>query len=336
MIPFPAGQTAPLLFLMGPTASGKSELALRLGERFAAAGHGAMEILNADSVQLYRGLEIGSAKPSAEELSRLPHHLLDLTDPGEPFSADRYRLAALDVIADCHKRGVLPMLVGGSGLYFRAVEKGLAPVPPVPEEILEGIRAEARLKGWEVLHQRLLQVDPAWGARVTPRDAQRIGRGLSVFQATGTPLSEWCQQQDQGPRFPILKLAITCPRERLYPRIEARFDWMMAHGLLEEVTSLHAQGHDRGLPAMKAVGYRQLFRHLDGEISLEEAISLAKRDSRRYAKRQMTWLRREPGLIFLGDSPLKEALARVVDFLDSQAYDKESGGNLVHPGTTPL
>ncbi|MBF0192863.1 MAG: tRNA (adenosine(37)-N6)-dimethylallyltransferase MiaA [Magnetococcales bacterium] len=300
----------PVIFLMGPTASGKSRLAMTLA---TALG---LEIVNADSVQIYRGLEIGSAKPTPEERRLVPHHLLDVTDPDHPWSADRYREAAWETIRTLHQRGVTPLFVGGSGLYLRAVEQGLALTPPIDETWLTAIRAEAAQTGWPHLHQRLTTADPQAAAKITPGDAQRILRALSVFMATGTPLSTWQKQQPPPPPWRLLKLALIPPRTVLYPRIEARFDQMLQLGLLEEAQALLAQGYDPGLPAMKAVGYRQLFHHLTGAVPLTEAIDHAKRESRRYAKRQETWLKRESGVIVLSSEPPDaEALAHIRRFM---------------------
>ncbi|MBF0095705.1 MAG: tRNA (adenosine(37)-N6)-dimethylallyltransferase MiaA [Magnetococcales bacterium] len=294
---------------MGPTASGKSALAMHLAQAFA------MEIVNADSVQLYRGLAIGSAKPSLEERQLVPHHLLDLTTPDHPFSADRYREMAWQIIAECQQRRRTPLFVGGSGLYFRAVASGLVLIPPMDPVIRQRIKEEGVCWGWPVMHQRLRQVDPELAARLTLNDGQRISQGLAVHAATGRPLSQWQREQPPPPPFSILKMAPLWPREQLYARIEARFDLMMEQGLLEEARHLLQAGYDRQLPAMKAVGYRQLFPYLEGELSLVEAVLLAKQESRRYAKRQMTWLRKEADLRWLPPEGVAEATCLVADFL---------------------
>ncbi|MBF0136248.1 MAG: tRNA (adenosine(37)-N6)-dimethylallyltransferase MiaA [Magnetococcales bacterium] len=282
-----------MVFLMGPTASGKSGLALHLASRFP------LEIVNADSVQVYRGMNIGSAKPTPEERQKVPHHLLDLVAPDEPYSVGSYRRQALAVVASCQERKRIPVFVGGSGLYFRAVEQGLAPVPEVPEAIVRQWRERGEREGWASLHAHLHRVDPHLASRLSPADAQRIVRGLAVWESSGSPLTYWQQQPHLPVTAPILKMAIAWPRAELYLRIEQRFDQMMQQGFLEEVAALWQQGFDRTLPAMKAVGYRQLLRYLDGEISLAAAIHLGKQESRRYAKRQLTWLRRENNLVWL-------------------------------------
>ncbi|MBF0263227.1 MAG: tRNA (adenosine(37)-N6)-dimethylallyltransferase MiaA [Magnetococcales bacterium] len=304
----------PVIFLMGPTASGKSRLAMELASRLPC------EIVNADSVQIYRGMTIGAAKPSTAERQQIPHHLLDVTDPQEPWSADRYREAAWNLIPHLHARDVIPLFVGGSGLYLRAVEQGLAETPPIDPTILDQIRTEANQTGWPELHRMLAQVDPESAQRITVNDSQRILRALSVWRATTIPLSRWQREQPPPPPWRILKLALLPPRAELYPRIEARFDQMLTLGVLDEARALLNQGCARALPAMKAVGYRQLFAYLDGHCSLTEAVALAKQESRRYAKRQETWLKRETGLIRLTQEPLlDEALAHIARFLNVAA-----------------
>ena len=301
--------SSPVLFLMGPTASGKSSLALSLARRFP------LEIVNADSVQVYRGLDIGSAKPTLWERQQVPYHLLDLTAPDQPYSADRYREAAWAVIGECRQRNQVPLFVGGTGLYFRSVAQGLVRIPPMDPAIRQGLREEGERSGWSVLHQRLSHVDPALAARLAPGDGQRITQGLAVFAATGRPLSQWQKEQPPPPTFDILKMAPLWPREQLYARINARFEQMLTQGLLEEARQLLALGFDRTLPAMKAVGYRQIFPYLEGKRSLPEAVEDAKRESRRYAKRQMTWLRREAELRWLPPKDEAEAITWVTGFL---------------------
>lgn len=299
---------------MGPTAAGKSGLALRLAARFP------LEIVNADSVQVYRGMDIGSAKPSLSERQQVPHHLIDITQPDDPFSAGRFHQLAMDIMAQIHGRGHVPLLVGGTGLYFRVVEKGIAAIPEIDESWREAVRQRAREVGWPFLHQQLMAVDPVWAATITPMDGQRILRGLSVWQATGRTLSYW-QGIGQTPLVnPLLKLAVNRPREQLYPLIDQRFDHMMEAGLLAEVNALLAQGYHRELPAMKAVGYRQLLFHLLDGLPLQQAVELAKQESRRYAKRQLTWLRREENLHWLTAGDEQTPFALVHHFLQEFGF----------------
>ncbi len=307
-------QKTPVIFLMGPTASGKTALALTLATTFP------MEIINADSVQIYRGLEIGSAKPTTQQRQQVVHHLLDVTDPDAPWSADKYRQAAWETIHACHQRGNLSFIVGGSGLYLRAVEKGLVLTPPVDDAIIAEVRHQGDSWGWSHLHAYLSQIDPESAQRITPKDSQRILRAVSLYQATGIALSEWYRQQPPPPPVDILKLSLEPPREILYQRINARFDQMMAAGFLQEAELLLKQGYDRQLPAMKAVGYRQIFLYLDGLCSLDEAIDKGRRESRRYAKRQETWLKQETNLIRLTeDEPAKQAVRAIKQFLTNNS-----------------
>lgn len=281
----------PVIFLMGPTASGKSALGLDL-----AHNHG-LEIVNADSVQIYRDLTIGTAKPTPKEQEIVRHHLLDRVALPDIYSADRYREEAWGVIAECHARRVVPLFVGGSGLYFRAVEQGLATMPAIDPAIRNAVRAEGEQLGWPILHDRLKLYDAQLAQRIPEKDSQRIGHALSVVMATGIPLSVWQQRQPAPPPLKVLKIILQCPRDVLYQRIESRFDQMLDQGLLMECERLWRSGHDREHPLMKAVGYRQLLAFLDGKLTLEEAVAWAKQESRRYAKRQVTWFKRESGVV---------------------------------------
>ncbi|MEO5364790.1 MAG: tRNA (adenosine(37)-N6)-dimethylallyltransferase MiaA [Magnetococcus sp. WYHC-3] len=296
----------PLIYVMGPTASGKSALALTLAEALQG------EIVNADSVQVYRGMDIGTAKPTLEERRRVPHHLLDVADPRQPFSAGQFREMALRVIADCRRRRRIPVITGGTGLYFRVLERGLAPTPPVPAALVRLLHEEGERLGWPHLHARLREVDPVFAAAVTPGDSQRITRGLSVYQATGENLTLWQSRKSAPLPFRILKLAPQWPREELYRRIHQRFDLMLEAGLEDEVRALRAAAVPAEAPAMKAVGYRQLLGWLEGRTDFATAVASARQESRRYAKRQITWLRGEEGLCWLpqGDAPRAMALAR--------------------------
>lgn len=311
----------PIVFLTGPTAAGKSGLALTLTRAFP------LEIVNADSVQVYRELSIGTAKPTLSERESVPHHLWEVADPWEVYSAERYREAVLTVIAGCRLRGTIPLLVGGSGLYLRAVASGLARVPTVPPEVLLQVTAEGEESGWPRLHVELQRGDPELAARVFPGDRQRIRRGVAVLRATGTPLSVWWRMQPPPPAWRLLKMAVSWPPEALRQRIDVRFDRMMAEGLLAEALVLYQRGYDPGLPAMKAVGYRQLFAHLRGELTLEAAVAQAKLATWHYARRQLTWLRREPGLVWLSSpDPVPDAVARMRSLLSAPPMVAEARG----------
>jgi tRNA dimethylallyltransferase len=286
----PIDQRPLAVFLMGPTASGKTALACALSEVFP------LDLISVDSALVYRGMDIGTAKPDATTLARYPHRLIDIRDPAEPYSAADFRGDAVAAMQDITARGRVPLLVGGTGLYFRALQQGLSRLPEADPEIRERLTAEAAQQGWPALHERLRGLDAAAAARIGPNDAQRIQRALEVIELTGRPLSEQ-QQGGTGERFPwrVLKLALV-PTDRapLHARIAQRFDAMMAGGLLDEVRALRARGDlHADLPAIRAVGYRQAWEHLDGQT---DAATFRERGifaTRQLAKRQITWLRSE-------------------------------------------
>jgi tRNA dimethylallyltransferase len=281
--------------LMGPTASGKTALAIEWARRFDG------EIVSVDSALVYRGLDIGAAKPDAGERASVPHHMLDLRDPWQPYSAAEFAADARAAIDDIVARGRLPILAGGTGLYFRALIEGLAPMPEADPEVRASITADAGSRGWAALHAELAAVDPEAGRRIHATDAQRIQRALEVHRVSGRSISDW--QREQGhDRLPlrVLKLALA-PGDRgvLHARIEQRFDAMLAAGFLDEVRALRSlpplQSHPApiGLPALRAVGYRQAWEHLDGQTSAGEFRDRAIFATRQLAKRQLTWLRGE-------------------------------------------
>jgi tRNA dimethylallyltransferase len=273
--------------LLGPTASGKSGIALALAAEFP------VEIVSVDSAQVYRGMDVGTAKPSAAERSRVPHHLIDVAEPTERYSAGRFRADAIAAVEEIVARGRIPLLVGGTMLYYRALAVGLDELPAADPAIRAAIEAEARRRGWPALHAELARADPQAAARIAPRDAQRIQRALEVIRATGAPLSRL--QRGAGPRLPFeLRGFALIPADRaeLHRRIAARFDAMLAAGLVEELRELRRRyALDPSLPSMRAVGYRQAWRYLEGEISAEELREQAIAATRQLAKRQLTWLR---------------------------------------------
>ncbi|MFC4762588.1 tRNA (adenosine(37)-N6)-dimethylallyltransferase MiaA [Dyella koreensis] len=302
----------PAIFLMGPTASGKTALACALSERFP------VELVSVDSALVYRGMDIGTAKPDAATLVRYPHALIDIRDPAEPYSAADFRADALAAMQAITARGRVPLLVGGTGLYFRALHKGLSSLPEADAAIRERLTEEAGRLGWPALHERLRQLDPAAAARIGPNDAQRIQRALEVIELTGRPLSEQ-QQGGNGERFPwrVLKLALLpADRAPLHARIAERFDAMLAQGFLDEVRRLRARGDlHADLPAIRAVGYRQAWEHLDGQTSAAEFRDRGVFATRQLAKRQITWLRGElDARTFDPDLPGLEA--RAIDALN--------------------
>jgi tRNA dimethylallyltransferase len=285
--------------LLGPTASGKSRLALSLAARFP------IEIVSMDSVQVYRGLDIGTAKPSRAERARVPHHLIDLVDPTERYSAGRFREDAIRAVRDIFARGRAPVLVGGSMLYYRALAAGLDALPPADAETRAALDAEAARKGWPALHAELARVDPQSAARIAPRDAQRIQRALEVWKLKGRPLSSMHSRRPGPPPFRLEAFALVpADRAGLHRRIVARFDAMLEAGLVEELEELRRGYALRAdLPSMRAVGYRQVWEFLEGACDRAAMRERAIAATRQLAKRQLTWLRSLPGIERLGEDP---------------------------------
>ena len=279
-----------LIALMGPTASGKTALAVEWAQRFGA------RLVSVDSALVYRGLQIGSAKPDAATLARAPHRLIDIRDPHEPYSAADFRVDALRELAAITASGRVPLLVGGTGLYFRALLDGLAPMPDADPRVRARLEADAARRGWHALHDELARIDPAAALRIGPNDAQRIQRALEVWELTGMPISHWQQQAATTPLpYRVLKLVVA-PRDRavLHARVALRFDQMLHEGLIDEVRGLRADPRlHADLPAMRAVGYRQVWEHLDGTHPPHTLRERGIAATRQLAKRQLTWLRGE-------------------------------------------
>jgi len=277
-----------IVIIIGPTASGKTDLALRLAERL----HG--EIVNADSMQLYRGLDIGTAKPSPELRHRVPHHLIDIADPDQEFSASDFRREAAKAIADIAGRGKRAFIVGGTGLYIRALLQGLVDSPSGVGEVRLELEEEARQHGNEALLGELANVDPDTAERLHPNDLVRIIRALEVYRMTGNPISQQRSSHGfSGDYYCALKLGLTVERRELYERIDRRVERMMGDGLVDEVQTLLERGFSPQLKALRSIGYRHICAYLSGEYSLAEGVRLMQRDTRRYAKRQMTWFRND-------------------------------------------
>lgn len=289
-----AGHTLDAVLLLGPTGCGKSRLALQLANEVR------LEIVSIDSAQVYRGLDIGTAKATAEERRRVPHHLLDLRDPAEPYSAADFVRDAAQAIGAIRVRGNLPLAVGGTMLYAKALREGLSSLPSADPQVRARIAAEAGRFGWPALHARLAQLDAATAARLPPNDTQRIQRALEVLELTGTPLSQ-LQGAPQAPALSLRLIALLpADRAELHRRIALRFDAMLAAGLLDEVRALRARGDlDPDLPALRSVGYRQAWEHLAGGSTLEQFRAAAIAATRQLAKRQITWLRSMPDAIVI-------------------------------------
>jgi len=279
--------TPPAILLAGPTATGKSHLAMAIAARLPA------EIVSVDSAQVYRGMDVGTAKPSPAERRQVPHHLVDIVDPVEAYSAARFRQDALARIADIRARGRVPLLVGGTMLYFKALLEGLADLPAADAGLRAEIDREAALRGWPALHADLARVDPATAARLEPADAQRIQRALEVYRLTGRALSAQLARRVDENDFPHVALALV-PSDRavLHARIAARFDAMLAAGLVDELDALRARfALHEGLPSMRCVGYRQAWAYLEGRCTRAELRDRGVFATRQLAKRQLTWLR---------------------------------------------
>ena len=279
---------------MGPTASGKTDLAIFLTEHFP------VDIISVDSAMVYRGLDIGSAKPSAEELAKAPHRLIDVVDPLEVYSAARFREDALTEMMAITKAGRIPLLVGGTMLYFRALLQGLSELPAADDETRLKLENEAKELGWKKMHQRLVEVDPEAAARIHPNDPQRIQRALEVYEVTGIAMSQLQKQQKSAPLpYQVLKLALMpSDRSELHQRIEKRFSLMLEQGLIEEVKTLLERGDlHEDLPAIRAVGYRQVWDYLADRIDYTEMKERGVIATRQLAKRQFTWLRSETDLV---------------------------------------
>ena len=280
----------PAIFLMGPTASGKSELAVALACRLNC------EIISVDSVMVYRGLDIGSAKPSVEEMGGIPHYLIDILDPAEAYSTGRFREQALSTMSVIADQGKIPLLVGGTMLYFNALLRGLAQLPAADATIRRQIDREAGRYGWTAMHQVLADIDPVAAARIHPNDPQRIQRALEVYRVSGHPMTDLqAQSRKETIPFDVVKL-IVAPEKRtvLHQRIERRFSMMLEQGVIEEVkTLLERKDLSEELPSIRSVGYRQIWGYLQGRYNKKTMIERAVVATRQLAKRQLTWLRKE-------------------------------------------
>jgi tRNA dimethylallyltransferase len=297
-----------LIVICGPTASGKTSLAIDLAESFGA------EIISADSRQVYRGMDIGTAKATAEERLRVPHHLIDMVDPDRNFTAADFVGLARKTIVEIDARGHLPMLVGGTGLYIRALTEGLLPAPGADKELRDRLLARESMEGEGTLHRHLKEIDPVLAARLHPRDRIRIIRAIEVFSLTGRRLSE-LQEAHAFAEHPyrVLSLGLAPHRDDLYYAIDIRVEAMMAAGLLDEVRALLARGYSSHLKAMRTIGYRECLQHLEGELSLDETVAHIQQASRRYAKRQLTWFRKDKSIIWVDSLRESDKIQALID-----------------------
>ncbi len=308
-----------VICLAGPTAAGKSASTLALAERWP------LEIINVDSATIYRGMDIGTAKPSPAEQAQVPQHLLDIRDPAQSYSAAEFRADALRLIDAIRARGRIPLLAGGTMMYYKALRDGLDDLPQADPALRAELEARAARDGWPALHDELARLDPVTAARLAPNDSQRIQRALEICQLSGQPMSALLGRQraaagDDDNRYLTISLEPSA-RAALHARIEQRFDAMLASGLLEEVRGLHARADlHPGLPSVRCVGYRQMWAHLDGEISLEEAREQGIAATRQLAKRQITWLRAQPERVIV-DCLAADAVAQTIDAVAAALAD---------------
>jgi len=311
-----------IVVIVGPTASGKSKVALELAERFDG------EIINADSMQVYRYMDIGTAKPSAVDRERVRHHLIDIRDPDEDFDAARFQEEASKAILDIVNRGHVPIVVGGTGLYIKALTEGIFDAPGSDKELREKLRKEAEVSGLSALYNKLSEVDPESAGRIDPRNTHRIIRALEIFYLTGIPISQHQKSHAFSERpYDCLKIGLSVERETLYKRIDDRVDNMVKEGLVEEVSHIIAMGYRPETKAMHALGYSQICNYLEGRYSLDEAVSLIKKETRHYAKRQMTWFRRDDEITWFNtkeDDCLERIFGKVRGF----------AGQVEHTGST--
>ena len=300
---------SPLICIVGPTAVGKTEIAIQLAQHLDA------EIVSLDSRQIYREMDIGTAKPTPDQQGAVPHHLIDCVDVDQPFSVAEYQRLADSAIEEVRERGKQAMAVGGAGLYFRGLVDGLFDGPGADAEIRAKLQREADEHGNVALHDRLRQCDPESASRIHPNNRVKVIRALEVYELTGKPISALQQQwKTDEPRYPFRAFGLNTPRETLYRRIEDRVDQMVEVGLIEEVKGLLDQGYPRNCVAMQSFGYKELIEYLDGIRTVDEAIALLKQNTRRFAKRQLTWFCNDPRIEWLDISEFS-SMEGIVDNL---------------------
>ncbi len=293
----------------GPTGAGKTKFAIELAQRING------EIVGADSMQIFRYMDIGTAKPTLAEQAAAPHHLIDIADPDMPFDAASYIKTADRAVKTIVEKNKVPLIVGGTGLYIKALTLGLFQAPSIPPEIRQKLKNDARVHGNRYLHQYLERVDPASAGRINVNDTQRLLRALEIFEANGIPISHTQKAHGfKAPRYHTLKIGLKIAREQLYQRIDLRVDEMIEEGLLEEVRKLIEMGFAAESKPMQALGYRHMVEFINNKLSWEEAVRTLKRDHRRYAKRQMTWFRADPDVHWIEPHQTQKAVALALDF----------------------
>ncbi|MGM3159305.1 tRNA (adenosine(37)-N6)-dimethylallyltransferase MiaA [Dickeya undicola] len=310
---FETAQHPPAIFIMGPTASGKTALAMALREQLP------VELISVDSALVYRGMDIGTAKPGPEELVRAPHRLLDILDPAEAYSAADFRRDALQAMAEITAAGRIPLLVGGTMLYFKALLEGLSPLPSADAQVRREIEERARTEGWDALHRQLSAIDPVSAARIHPNDPQRLSRALEVFFVSGNTLTELTKTSGEALPYRVHQFAIApATRELLHERIALRFRQMLESGFETEARALFARPDlNPALPSIRCVGYRQMWSYLSGEIDYDEMVYRGICATRQLAKRQMTWLRGWDDVCWLDSDQPGEALRKVIQVVSA-------------------
>ena len=308
----------PAIFLMGPTAAGKTGLATYL------ADHLDVGLISVDSGQIYRGMNIGTAKLSAEEMKEYPHELIDIRDVSQPYSADEFSHDALLIMDEIKKSGRIPLLVGGTMFYFRALQHGLPDLPSADESVRKKLLADAEEHGWQHLHDRLAEIDPVSARRINPNDRQRIQRALEIYEISGICPTEHAAKEQQEIPWDIVKIGIwPSDRSLLHERIEQRLDVMFNQGFIDEVKLLKSRNLDSNLPAMRAVGYRQVLDYLKGESSYDEMRQRCLFSTRQLAKRQLTWLRNDPQIVWF-NSTNEDFPEKVLEFIVKTTSVQES------------
>ena len=303
----PVAMKSKLLCILGPTAVGKTEVAIQLAQHLDA------EIISVDSRQIYRQMNIGTAKPTPEEQQAARHHLIDCADITQPFSVADYQSLADTAITDIQNRGKQVLLVGGAGLYFRAIVDGLFEGPAADPSFRKRLEQEAAQHGVDALHDRLRTCDPESADRIHPNNVIRVIRALEVYELTGTPMSEHQQQwHPENQRHPFIAFGLTMPRELLYRRIQQRIDIMLANGLIAEVGALLAAGYSRNIYALRSFGYKELIAYLDGKCTYLEAIEQLKQNTRRFSKRQLTWFRKDTRIEWLDREATPEVVGHIL------------------------
>jgi tRNA dimethylallyltransferase len=306
-------QKPKIIVICGPTGIGKTAAAIEIAETLNA------EIIGADSMQIYRQMDIGTAKPTAAEQARIPHHMIDIIDPDAPFDAVRFADMARTTANQLHNRGIIPLVVGGTGLYIKALLYGMFQSDPVDKKIRERLKKEADEHGTDSLYQRLMQSDPITANKLHPNDTYRILRALETFEATGKPISEYQNTHAFAEQlYDALKIGLNMDRALLYERINERVDAMIAAGFVDEVKNLLDAGYTKALKSMQSIGYRHIVDYLEGRLTLEECVRTLKRDHRRYAKRQLTWFSADDEIIWKEPGQVKEIIQMVAGFLKKQ------------------